>query len=223
LPSKIKQLSFCRLACLPRNVSMKLYTDIFQDGVILRWEFVKLLYLCYGRLQTLSSHSPTKSSSSVDVTGGLFGRSSSCALRSLITWKQQNTRTLAQFSNSWICARNNMAGIWLTTFMYKFDVTIINRSNTTAAGKVQSVKRLATGWTVRGVKSPVGARFSVPLPWPTQPPVEWVPGAKRPGRVADHPSPSRAKVVNGLVLIPPLCLHKHVMGWHWPNTHIFIK
>jgi hypothetical protein len=34
--------------------------------------------------------------------------------------------------------------------------------------------------------------------WPTQPPVQWVPGVMRPGRGADNPSPSNAEVENEL-------------------------
>jgi hypothetical protein len=44
--------------------------------------------------------------------------------------------------------------------------------------------------------------------WPTQPPIQWIPGAlssgvKRPGREADHPPPSSAEVKN-CGAIPPL-------------------
>jgi hypothetical protein len=41
-------------------------------------------------------------------------------------------------------------------------------------------------------------RLSRPELWPTQPPVQWVPGLSRsivrPGRAADHSSPSSAEV-----------------------------
>jgi hypothetical protein len=42
---------------------------------------------------------------------------------------------------------------------------------------------------------------SRPAPWPTQPPIQWVPGAlslglKRPGREANHSLPSNADVKN---------------------------
>jgi hypothetical protein len=49
---------------------------------------------------------------------------------------------------------------------------------------------------------------------PTQPPIQWVPGAvslgvKRPGRKADHPPPSSAEVAkNGGAIAPfSICLH----------------
>jgi len=32
--------------------------------------------------------------------------------------------------------------------------------------------------------------------WSTHPPIQWVPGVKRPGREADHSPPSSAKVKN---------------------------
>jgi hypothetical protein len=43
---------------------------------------------------------------------------------------------------------------------------------------------------------------------PTQPPIQWVPGVKRPGRAADRSPQSSAEVKNG-VAIPglPTCLH----------------
>jgi hypothetical protein len=49
---------------------------------------------------------------------------------------------------------------------------------------------------------------------PTQPPIQWVPGAlslgvKRPGHEADHSPPSSAEVKNawGYTSTPPICLH----------------
>jgi hypothetical protein len=52
---------------------------------------------------------------------------------------------------------------------------------------------------------------------PTQPPIQWVPGAlspgvKRQGSVADHSPPSSAEVKNGGA-IPPL---PHMSSWHIP-------
>ena len=63
----------------------------------------------------------------------------------------------------------------------------------------QSVKRLATGWTVRG-SNPSGGRdftyLSKPALEPTQPPVQWVPGLsrgkERQGRDANPSPPSSA-------------------------------
>jgi hypothetical protein len=51
-----------------------------------------------------------------------------------------------------------------------------------------------------GVKSPgAGKNFhfsmsSKPALGPTQPPIQWVPGVKRPGREADHSPPTSAEV-----------------------------
>jgi hypothetical protein len=54
---------------------------------------------------------------------------------------------------------------------------------------------------------------------PTQPPIQWVPGAlslgvKRPGREADHLPPSSAEVKNAwsYTSIPPMCLHGVVLS-----------
>jgi hypothetical protein len=69
------------------------------------------------------------------------------------------------------------------------------------AGIAQSVKRLATGWTVRGVES----RWRRDIPHasllalgPIQPSVQWVPsfsrGLKRPGHGVYHLFPSSAAV-----------------------------
>jgi hypothetical protein len=68
-------------------------------------------------------------------------------------------------------------------------------------GRAQSVKRLDTGWTVRGSNPGGGEIFRTrrdrPL-GPTQPPVQWVPGlsmgVKWPGREVDHPPPYSAEV-----------------------------
>jgi hypothetical protein len=50
-----------------------------------------------------------------------------------------------------------------------------------------------------GVRVPVGSEFSLPhivqtVLGPTQPPIQWVPGAKRQGREADHSPPASAEV-----------------------------
>jgi hypothetical protein len=54
---------------------------------------------------------------------------------------------------------------------------------------------------------------------PTQPPVQWVPGAlsrgvKRPGREADHSPPSSAEVKNAwsYTSTPPICLYGVVLS-----------
>jgi hypothetical protein len=61
------------------------------------------------------------------------------------------------------------------------------------AGIAQSVKRLVTGWTVRGSIA-MGTRFFATVqtgPGVPQLPVQWVPGlfpgVKRPGRDVEHP------------------------------------
>ena len=65
----------------------------------------------------------------------------------------------------------------------------------------QSVQRLTTGWTVRD-RIPVGTRFSARPDRPWGPPsllqneYRVFPGGKvRPGRAADHSSPSSAAVM----------------------------
>jgi hypothetical protein len=52
---------------------------------------------------------------------------------------------------------------------------------------------------------------------PTQPPIQWVPGAlslrvKRPGREADHSTPSSADVKECVELHLPVCLHGVVLS-----------
>ena len=65
---------------------------------------------------------------------------------------------------------------------------------TWGAAIAQSASRLSTGWTVRGSKPGVEARFSSPVqtgPWahPTSYKIGTVsfPGVKRPGRCVEHP------------------------------------
>ena len=69
--------------------------------------------------------------------------------------------------------------------------------------KSQSVKRLTTGWTVRGSNS-AGARFSAPILTGSGPPsllhngYRIFPGGKvRPGCAADHSPHSSAAVMEG--------------------------
>jgi hypothetical protein len=85
----------------------------------------------------------------------------------------------------------------------------------------------ATGWTigVLGFDSRRGlgiflftTAFRMALV-PTQPPIQWVPGAlslevKLPGREADHSPPSSAEVKNAWSYIstPPIRLHGVVLG-----------
>jgi hypothetical protein len=72
---------------------------------------------------------------------------------------------------------------------------------------------IATGWTA-GVRFSVGARdFSLQCPdrqKSTQPPIQWVSGSpstevKRPGRKADHSTPSSAEVKNSRAVTPLPC------------------
>jgi hypothetical protein len=71
----------------------------------------------------------------------------------------------------------------------------------------QSVQRWATGWTIgvlgfdsrRGLGIFLFTTASRTALWPTQPPIQWVPGdlylgVKRLGREADHSPPSSAVV-----------------------------
>jgi hypothetical protein len=63
---------------------------------------------------------------------------------------------------------------------------------------------------VNGVRFPVGARdffSSRPVLGPTQPPIQWVPGAlftgvKRPEREADHLPPSSVEIKKGGAITP---------------------
>jgi hypothetical protein len=83
----------------------------------------------------------------------------------------------------------------------------------------QSVQRWATGWTIgvlgfdsrqeMGIFLITASRTALR---PTQPPIQWVPGAlslgvKRPGREADHSPPSSAEVTE--------CMELYL---HSPNT-----
>jgi hypothetical protein len=54
-----------------------------------------------------------------------------------------------------------------------------------------------------GVWVPVGSRIfsmsSRPTLGPTQPPIRWVPGLKRPGHEADHSPPTTAEIKKTLI------------------------
>jgi hypothetical protein len=66
----------------------------------------------------------------------------------------------------------------------------------------------ATGW-ILGVRIPAGQNNCIfftasrPALESTQPPIQWVPEARSPGREADHSPPSTAEVRNGGA-VPPL-------------------
>jgi hypothetical protein len=87
----------------------------------------------------------------------------------------------------------------------------------THCARITQSVRLVPGWTaeVRSSSPGNGKLFHLftssraPLE-PTQPPIQWVagarsPGVKRPGRETDHSPPSRAKIKNGGVI--PSLLH----------------
>jgi hypothetical protein len=93
---------------------------------------------------------------------------------------------------------------------------------TPRAAIAQSVQCCATGWTigVLGFHSRQGLGIflfttaSTTALGPTQPPIQWVPGAlslrlKRPGSEADHSPPSSAEVKNAwsYTSTPPIRLH----------------
>jgi hypothetical protein len=69
-------------------------------------------------------------------------------------------------------------------------------------GSWDSVVGIATGYELDdggvGVRALIGSRMfstsSRPALGPTQPPIQWVPGVKRPGREADRSSPTTAEV-----------------------------
>jgi hypothetical protein len=77
-------------------------------------------------------------------------------------------------------------------------VTVLKQGN---RGPCSSVG-IATSYGLDGpgIQSLSGRDFSHtsrPALGPTQPPVQWIPGVKRPGCGADHPPPSSAEVENG--------------------------
>jgi hypothetical protein len=86
-------------------------------------------------------------------------------------------------------------------------------------GSRDSVVGIATGYWADdrgvGVRVPVVARiFSSPrrsdrLWGLTQPPIQWVPGVKRPGCKADHSPPTSAKVKTVWILHP----FPHTPSW----------
>jgi hypothetical protein len=80
--------------------------------------------------------------------------------------------------------------------------------------------------SVPGKDSFLFATVSRPSMGPTQPPSQWVLGAKPPGCEADHSSPSSAEVKNAwsYTSIPPYvfmvwCLIKHRMDKHGNATN----
>jgi hypothetical protein len=93
-----------------------------------------------------------------------------------------------------------------------------------APGKRSQYTDQSTGWTIRDSNSSMGKRsyhlkMSRPTRWPTQPPIQWVPGSfspgiKKPGRKADHSSPSYAEVKNKWSYTP-LALYAFMT---WPGT-----
>jgi hypothetical protein len=91
----------------------------------------------------------------------------------------------------------------------------------------QSIQHWATDWTIgvlgfdsrRGLETFLFTTVSRTALGPTQPPIQWVPGAislevKRPGREADRSPPSSAKVKNAwsYTSTPPIRLHGVVLS-----------
>ena len=81
-------------------------------------------------------------------------------------------------------------------FSLKYRASIPNR-----AGIAQSVRRLVTGWTVRGPNPGGGDIFRTPpdRTWGAPSIVYnryrvYLPGVKRPGRGVNHPPPSNAEI-----------------------------
>jgi hypothetical protein len=72
---------------------------------------------------------------------------------------------------------------------------------------LQSSVGITTGWTV-GIRFPVGADIFLPSTATRlavrliKPPIQCVPGMKRPGREADHSLPSSVEVKNGGAILP---------------------
>jgi hypothetical protein len=108
-------------------------------------------------------------------------------------------------------------------------VLIVNLPSPVRSVIAQSIRRWATGWMLgvlgfdsrRGLGMFLFTTASRTALGPTQPPIQWVPGAlylavRRPGREADHSPPSCAEVENAwsYTSIPPYvfmawCLVKH--------------
>jgi hypothetical protein len=90
---------------------------------------------------------------------------------------------------------------------------------------INSIVGIVTGYGLDGggvgVRVPVGSRIfavSIQALGPTQPSIEWVPGAlspgvKRRGREADHSPPTSAEVKKIWIYTPtPICLHGVVLN-----------
>jgi hypothetical protein len=125
------------------------------------------------------------------------------------------------------CSRRSMGSVLFTSYGHvlrwtKLKATYYSRNNFSEiclfnfimrAMIAQSVKRWATGWTIgvlgfdslRGLGIFLFTTASRTALGPTQPPIQWVPGAlsqglKRPGREADHSPPSTAEVKESVEL-----------------------
>jgi hypothetical protein len=96
-----------------------------------------------------------------------------------VTFKRRITRPLkhSRFPFTFISLVNN--------------VLLSSYCNSLKDGIAQSVWRRVTDWTA-AVGLPAGTRISLfstesrPALGPTQPPIQWIPGVKRPVRDADH-------------------------------------
>jgi hypothetical protein len=101
------------------------------------------------------------------------------------------------------------------------------RSTTCFIENGDSAVGIATGYGLDGrgigVRVPVAAKYflsasSTTVLGPTQPPVQWVlgalsPGVKRPGREADHSTPTSAEVNWIYTPTPPIRFHGVILNY----------
>jgi hypothetical protein len=135
----------------------------------------------------------------------------------ILQFHKQNTVFLPMSILTWLqfrsCPskdlRSNVFILILSYFDYSCYQVII-RSRDSVVGIATSYG--LDDWGV-GVRVPVGSRiFSSPnhpsrtALRSTQPPIQWVPGVKRPGREVDHSPPTIAEVKNKV----DLYIHSHI-------------
>jgi hypothetical protein len=109
-------------------------------------------------------------------------------------------------SNDSFMSDRNISSTYMHMRMVAHATSLTGRFHFTGAGIAQLVLRRFDSWQRQEIF--LFSTTSIPALGPTQPPIQWVPGAlspgvKRQGREADHSPPSSAKTKNGGD-IPPL-------------------